>query len=187
MTHGGVVTALPGVTRRVLILGLALLGCGSRTGLDVSRGDVSGGDDAGQDAPSEDAGGGGSSSGEGVSSSPCLNPVNGQWLTGATATEYCPSCPADHPVPCCVGELVDVPDGAQEPVGVCNCCLALVHCTIDGQFYPSGAGNPNQPCQACEPATSTSGWTDLENGSECRNGVCCAGMCVGESPVDCGG
>jgi hypothetical protein len=97
------------VMRQVLIVGLAFLGCGSRTELGVSGG----GEDAGQgasfeDSASEDVGSGASSSGAG-SSYPCYNPVNGQWLTGATATEYCPSCPADRPVPCCEGVVLDLP------------------------------------------------------------------------------
>ena len=34
---------------------------------------------------------------------------------------------------------------------------------------------------------STSAWTNLEDGIKCPNGVCCGGMCVSNSAVNCGG
>ena len=101
--------------RLILIFSLAFLGCGSRTELVVAN-------NTGQGPPSEDDAAGGDSSDAG-SSSVCYDSLDRQLV----ATEDCPACPVDRPVPCCVFEVVDLPDGAQDPTGVCNCCVAQLH------------------------------------------------------------
>ena len=51
-------------------------------------------------------------------------------------------------------------------------------CTIGGAPYASDEANPNNGCQSCKPATSTSMWTNLADGTSCGNGqVCAVGSC----------
>lgn len=51
-------------------------------------------------------------------------------------------------------------------------------CLIAGTPYASGAPDPNNPCRACKPAVSGSGWTSISDGTGCGNGqVCAAGKC----------
>ena len=65
-------------------------------------------------------------------------------------------------------------------------------CRINGVFYASGAVNATQ-CQSCQPAVSTTAWSDLGNGSSrndhnacTQSDSCQAGTCVGGNPVVCG-
>ncbi len=51
-------------------------------------------------------------------------------------------------------------------------------CLIDSTSYPSGAANPANPCQTCQPAVSGSTWTNASNGTGCGSGqVCSVGIC----------
>ena len=59
-------------------------------------------------------------------------------------------------------------------------------CTIGGAPYATGAPNPNNGCQSCQPATSTSMWTNLADGTGCGNGQVCAGGSCG-TQCDIGG
>ena len=38
-------------------------------------------------------------------------------------------------------------------------------CDVGGTFYASGAANPSNSCQSCEPVTSTSAWTPVADGT----------------------
>jgi len=40
-------------------------------------------------------------------------------------------------------------------------------CLIDSVTYQSGAANPNNPCQSCQPSHATTGWSDLATGIGC--------------------
>lgn len=77
-----------------------------------------------------------------------------------------------------------------------QCCAGLVcqagrcnpGCRIEGTFHPSGA--PNGECQSCQPAASTTGWTNLPSGTPCGDGnecveagACEEGVCVPGEPV----
>ncbi len=61
-------------------------------------------------------------------------------------------------------------------------------CTIGGRFYFNGHQNPDDPCQQCVTAESTTSWSHAPNGNTCEavideNGVywgdrvCCEGVC----------
>ena len=88
-----------------------------------------------------------------------------------------------------------------------QCCPGLVceargcqpGCRIDGTFHPSGApidgafhpsGAQNGECQSCQPAVSTTSWTNLPSGTPCGDGnecveagACEEGVCVPGEPV----
>lgn len=55
-------------------------------------------------------------------------------------------------------------------------------CRIDGAFYASGVNNPANPCQTCQPGTSTTAWTD----TDCSPFACdpvtgtCFSSCAGD-------
>jgi alpha-tubulin suppressor-like RCC1 family protein len=51
-------------------------------------------------------------------------------------------------------------------------------CVISGKGYQNGAKDPNNPCQSCQPAISTTSWTLLADGDPCGSGqVCHSGIC----------
>ena len=53
-----------------------------------------------------------------------------------------------------------------------------VGCLIELTSYPSGAANPANACQTCQPALSGSTWTNVTNGTACGSGqVCSVGIC----------
>jgi hypothetical protein len=58
-----------------------------------------------------------------------------------------------------------------------NCSAA---CNIGGQTYASGAPDPANACQTCQPSTSTTAWTPLATGASCGAGTVCnaSGACV---------
>lgn len=51
-------------------------------------------------------------------------------------------------------------------------------CTISGTFYTPGTINPQNPCQECDPARNSSGWSAHDNVT-CGNGcgLCAGGAC----------
>ncbi len=64
-------------------------------------------------------------------------------------------------------------------------------CQIGGVIYAPGTVNATQ-CQSCQPAVSTTAWSDLGNGTSCndsnactRTDACQSGVCVGSNPVVC--
>jgi hypothetical protein len=60
--------------------------------------------------------------------------------------------------------------------------LAIVpgsKCTIGGTQYAGGTLRPGNPCQHCQPALSTSAWSDRPDGTGCGAGLICAsGACA---------
>jgi len=61
---------------------------------------------------------------------------------------------------------------------VCSTAACRAGCFIAGAFVAGGALNPTNPCQSCQPATSTSGWTAVGDGAACGSGrVCSAVAC----------
>jgi hypothetical protein len=69
-----------------------------------------------------------------------------------------------------------------------QCCPGLVcqermcapGCHIGDQYYAAEATNPDNPCQSCQPATTTTAWTSSTCDDECQ--VCdpATGECVGD-------
>ena len=51
-------------------------------------------------------------------------------------------------------------------------------CDIGGTIYSSGASNPSNSCQSCQPGASTSAWSNAAEGKACGAGVCNGGGCV---------
>ncbi|HUB08746.1 MAG TPA: hypothetical protein VMB50_17190 [Myxococcales bacterium] len=51
-------------------------------------------------------------------------------------------------------------------------------CTISGELVPSGATNPGNPCQVCDPNQSQTAWTMLGDGAGCGGTeLCYGGVC----------
>ena len=94
------------------------------------------------------------------------------------------------------------PGRVQVAASKCNkdahCCSGLVcqddscqsGCRIGGVFYAAGATNGQ--CQSCQPAISSTSWTNRANGATCNDGNACttvdtcqAGTCTGTTPVIC--
>ena len=62
---------------------------------------------------------------------------------------------------------------------VCSASGCAAGCFIGGTVYAAAAPDPASPCQACQPATSTTTWTSLANGASCGTGEVCSGSsCV---------
>ena len=68
---------------------------------------------------------------------------------------------------------------------VCN-GAPWIGCTIDSTLYASGASNPTNACQSCQPAVSLSAWEPVADGMACDDGnactptdTCLGGICVG--------
>ncbi len=79
---------------------------------------------------------------------------------------------------------------------VCHGGSCASGCLIGSTYYASGTINPDNACQACTPASSTSAWSNRSNGTTCndgnactRNDVCTSGTCGGTaytcSPTAC--
>jgi hypothetical protein len=76
----------------------------------------------------------------------------------------------------------------------CTNTLNANRCLIGGVCYQSGDENPNNACQACVPATSTTQFTNKNNGTACnadsngctQNDACQAGVCVAGTATTCG-
>jgi hypothetical protein len=86
-----------------------------------------------------------------------------------------PDYPLDHPVGPDLG--LDVgPDVPYVPEAGPD--LALTSCVIGGNTYASGAANPANTCQVCKLATSTSAWSNADEGDTCGSGqYCSSGTC----------
>jgi len=66
------------------------------------------------------------------------------------------------------------------PTGqTCNNGTCSGGCFIGGSSYASGTANPGNPCQSCQPGTTTTAWSNVTNGMSCGSGeVCNAGVCA---------
>ncbi|MEC7521159.1 MAG: hypothetical protein VYE22_14880 [Myxococcota bacterium] len=77
--------------------------------------------------------------------------------------------------------------------GADMCVLTCAGCAIGGACYAPGSVNPANPCEVCDTAASTSGWTAnvgaaCDDGQYCTTGEVCspAGTCGGGAARDCG-
>ncbi len=82
---------------------------------------------------------------------------------------------------------VDVVDGTACGAGkICRVGACASGCYVDGVYFVDGSPDPNDPCETCQAAMSSSTWTGLQDGAACGNGqVCSGGMCG--SQCDIGG
>lgn len=71
---------------------------------------------------------------------------------------------------------VDAPDGTSCGTDMfCTGGACSTGCYISGSFYASAAKNPMNACQSCQPALSTTAWSDSSDGSGCGSGMVCTG------------
>ncbi|MBI5502271.1 MAG: hypothetical protein HY907_18655 [Deltaproteobacteria bacterium] len=82
--------------------------------------------------------------------------------------------------------LACTPDVCNEATDACQWSIAPGYCVIGGVCYLSGATNPANACQSCQPAVSTGAWSAKPNGTPCNDGQFCtltdscnAGICTG--------
>ena len=143
-------------------------GLGSSSGTDSGSGSgadsgSSGGADAPSDANHPDSGPG------------CV--IGGTTYASGTAnpTNACQSCQPSVST----SAWNDVTDGTHcGSGGICHTGACASGCEIGGVYFTTSAANPNNPCQSCQPGTSTSVWSSAANGTGCGNGqVCASGQC----------
>jgi hypothetical protein len=61
---------------------------------------------------------------------------------------------------------------------VCTGGACEAGCYINGTYYATNALEPGNPCQSCQPGTSTSAWSNIPDATNCGNGqVCMSGQC----------
>jgi hypothetical protein len=70
---------------------------------------------------------------------------------------------------CCAG-LVCGPAGSSINNATTQCQPG---CRIEGTFRSPGALNPDNACQSCQPAVSTTAWTNVTDGRTCNDGDAC--------------
>ena len=94
--------------------------------------------------------------------------------------------------PSCNDNLTCTTDSCATNDGTCKHTLIAGNCLIEGVCYAANATNPNNSCQQCTPATSTSAWspkastTTCDDGSACTTGDHCSnGSCVGTGSLAC--
>jgi hypothetical protein len=102
-----------------------------------------------------------------------------------SGSDPCQSC---QPAMSTTG-LLAVMDGTDCGNGqVCSSGKCGTQCDISGSVYLSGVANPGNPCQTCQPGTTTSAWTDANgtacgpsasSGEVCNAGVCATGCYIG--------
>ncbi|MET0388330.1 MAG: hypothetical protein ABW321_20330, partial [Polyangiales bacterium] len=115
----------------------------------------------------------------------CTSPEFCQIGVCDEAGQTCGIAPRD-----CSDGLDCTADSCDEAAGQCVASL-LSGCVIDGACHAAGGIDPTNPCHTCDPARSTSAWSDIPAGSACDDGLFCtvgetcdaAGSCVGAPRV----
>ena len=113
----------------------------------------------------------------------------GCWLDGsyypASATKPGNTCQHCNPT-LSAGTWTKESDGTSCGSGqVCNAGLCGTGCWIDGTLWASGAVNPANPCQTCQPGTSDTAWSNSASGASCGPGlVCNSGNCQSGCWID---
>ncbi len=78
-------------------------------------------------------------------------------------------------------------DGTTCSTGVCASGICAADCFIGGQLVDGGAADPTNACATCQPGTSTTGYSNLPNGSPCGGtNLCSAGACSSVCNIDGG-
>jgi formylglycine-generating enzyme required for sulfatase activity len=75
-------------------------------------------------------------------------------------------------------------DGTSCATGeVCKNANCQSGCFINSTVYAANALEPGNACQSCQPATSTTGWSNVADGTGCGGTeICSAGNCVFAAP-----
>jgi hypothetical protein len=69
-------------------------------------------------------------------------------------------------------------------VCVAGTCNSNGGCDIGGAHWATGAVNPANPCQLCQPASATGAWSSVPDGTACGGtSTCSAGVCTAPSPT----
>ena len=81
----------------------------------------------------------------------------------------------------CDDGLVCTGNDACDGAGACVGDASAGFCAVDQTCVPDGTVNPNNPCEVCDAATSTTAWTPIVIGTTCDAGLACAsgGTCDG--------
>jgi hypothetical protein len=96
-------------------------------------------------------------------------------------TNSCQSCQLDVSR----SAFSDLTDGTSCGTGgICHTGACVSGCEIGGVYYATDGTDPSNPCQSCQPGTSTKGWTAVANGTSCGTGTCCSSQCVDEETDD---
>jgi hypothetical protein len=107
----------------------------------------------------------------------------GCYIGGTVYASAAPN-PADACQTCQPGQSTSAWSSAADGVTcgngqVCASGACGTQCDIGGTLYASGAANPSNACQSCQPGTSTAAWTAVTSGTSCASGeVCNATSCV---------
>ncbi len=68
---------------------------------------------------------------------------------------------------------------------ICDTGSCVADCYIGTTLFTESTANPSNACQSCQPATSTSAWTNLADGTSCGTDmVCSGGTCVAECDIN---
>ena len=114
--------------------------------------------------------------GDGVCVSPPCPTCTDMAQNGAETDIDCggPTC-----LHCVAGLACSVPNDCQSNDCQNNVCQsANSSCQINGTGYASGALDPANGCESCQPSVSASNWTNLADGTPCGlTQICCAGTC----------
>ncbi len=104
---------------------------------------------------------------------------------------------------CQPGPAPDCSDGIECTAGACvstsatsfDCDTTVISsaCRIADVCYQEGEANPDNPCQVCDPATSTTAWSDQADGLACdadgdgctEGDSCMAGACTAGPAASC--
>jgi hypothetical protein len=70
--------------------------------------------------------------------------------------------------------------------GICRTGACVSGCEILNVYYAADAPDPNDPCQTCQPAVRTAGWSGVPDGTDCGNGQVCGGGKCGTQCVIAG-
>ena len=133
-----------------------------------------------------------------VSTSAYTNVANGTSCSdgnACTQTDACQSgaCVGANPVTCTAPDSCHTAGTCNATTGACSTpTLNSGFCAIGGACVAAGATNGANTCETCQPAVSTSAYTNASNGTACNDGNACtqtdtcqSGSCTGANTVTC--
>ena len=118
---------------------------------------------------------------------------DGLWcVDGTTCTGSSETCTGGAPHDCSDG-LACTTDTCNESTDACEHTIVAGGCRIGSACIADGAINPADPCEACDSAVSTTGWTPRATGASCDDDLYCttgttcdaSGACGAGTPRDC--
>jgi hypothetical protein len=164
---------------------------GSGTGAVTTSGGTTGPSSGGTTGTSGGgtSGGGTTGTGSGGStggSSPTACTIQGQMVDAGTVDPQsaCEGCNPDAST----SSWTALPSGTPCDAGsVCASGLCQAGCFISNEVFLPGALDPANPCQDCVPASATTAWTSVGDGTGCGTGSYCShGSCLDGCVADGG-